>query len=126
MSDNAPPAVTFRDSEPLQDYYFDGSGAYWSVAKLIDDARDLPVFDVPLAALDLSGVIWDGSDMYTLAFHVQKCMAADLEFPILLDWRGSIADGRHRVLKAIAEGRATIKAKRMTWKPAPCGREDAK
>lgn len=118
-----PPAVTFRDSEPLQDYYFDGSGAYWSVAKLLDDARNLPVFDAPLAALDLSGVIWKGSDMYTLAFHVKKCMDADLEFPILLDWRGSIADGRHRVIKAIAEGRTTIKAKRMTWRPEPCGRE---
>lgn len=118
-----PPAVMFRESQPLQDYYFDGSGAYWSVAKLLDDARNLPVFDAPLAALDLSGVIWEGSDMYTLAFHVKKCMDADLEFPILLDWRGSIADGRHRVLKAIAEGRTTIKAKRMTWRPEPCGKE---
>lgn len=46
--------------------------------------------------------------------------------PILLDWHGSIADGRHRVLKAIALGKRTIKARRMTWKPDPCRREEVK
>ncbi|MDH0777516.1 hypothetical protein N5C96_29300 [Delftia tsuruhatensis] len=37
-----------------------------------------------------------------------------------------IADGRHRVLKAIALGKRTIKARRMTWKPDPCRREEVK
>lgn len=113
-----PPKVKFRDIEPLQDYYNDGENCY-SVAKLLDDAKDQPVFDVPLAALDLSGKIWDGCNMYSLAFHVMRCMKADLEQPILLDWDGCIADGRHRVLAAIARGKTTIKARRMQWEPTP-------
>lgn len=120
MSEAAkPPRVKFRDVEPLQDYYRDGDGSMYSVARLLDDCKDLPVFEVPLAALDLSSQPWDGDCMYMLAFHVKKCMEADLSFPILLDWNGGVADGRHRILKAIAKGKRTIKARRMTWKPVP-------
>lgn len=114
-----PPKVRFRAIDPLQDYYRDKDGNLYSVARLVDDAKELPVFEVPLAALDLSSHPWDGDDMFALAFHVKKCMEADLSCPILLDWRGGIADGRHRVMKAIATGKRTIKARRMTWRPEP-------
>lgn len=115
-----PPKVSFRKADPLQDYYCDGTNNSWSVAKLQDDAKDLPVFEVPLAALDLSHVIWQGYDMVALAFHCKRVNDADLDCPILLDWNGAIADGRHRVLKAIVLGKRTIKARRMTWRPTPC------
>ena len=63
--------------------------------------------------------------MYALAFHVQRCIRADLDCPILLDWEGAIADGRHRVIAAIAKGKTTIKARRMYWKPEPDRKADA-
>lgn len=122
--DTRPPKVEFRAHEPLQDYFHDGKGGWYSVAKLADDTKDLPVFEVPLASLDLSHIIWRDADMLALACHVKRCMDADLDCPILLDWSGSIADGRHRVLKAVAQGKRTIKARRMTWKPEPCRHED--
>jgi hypothetical protein len=114
-----PPKVKMRAAEPLQDYYSDCEGNRYSVARLLDDSKDLPVFEVPVAALDLSAVIWDDASIYMLAFHVKKCMNADLDFPILLDWNGVIADGRHRVIKAIATGKRTVKARRMMWNPEP-------
>lgn len=114
-----PPPVKLRDSEPLQDYFQDTEGNRYAVARLLDDAKDLPVFDVPLAALDLTGEIWNGADMTLLAFHVRKCMNADLSCPILIAWDGSIADGRHRILKAIALGKRTLPARRMHWRPEP-------
>ncbi len=122
--DTRPPKVKFQENEPLQDYYHDGKGCWYSVARLLDDTKDLPVFDMPLAGIDLDHQIWQGCDMLGLARHVRQCMDADLDCPILLDWMGSIADGRHRVLKAIALGKRTIKARRMTWKPDPCRREE--
>lgn len=122
--DIRPPKVKFCEAEPLQDYYNDGKGGWYSVARLLDDSKDLPVFDMPLAGIDLDQVIWQGCDMLGLARHVKQCMDADLNCPILLDWHGSIADGRHRVLKSIALGKRTIKARRMTWKPDPCRREE--
>lgn len=121
MKKAKPPVVKFRAPEPMQDYYRDCDGYKYSVARLLDDAKDLPVFDAPLAVIDLSGTPWNGDNLYALAFHVKKCMDADLSYPILLDWNGAIADGRHRVIRAIADGKRTIKARRMTWKPAPDG-----
>lgn len=120
-----PPKVSMRDAEPLQDYYRDKDGNCYSVARLIDDAKNLPVFDVPLAALDLSSKIWGDCTMFALAFHVKKCVDADLRYPILLDWDGSVADGRHRIIKAIMDGKRTIKARRMHWKPDPDRKEGA-
>lgn len=117
-----PPLLEFRDSDPLQDYYTDGKHR-WSIARLVDLARDLPTFDCPIASLDLSGVIWHGQDIFCQAFNVKRVMESDLAYPILLDWRGSIADGRHRVIKAIVEGQRTIKAKRFTFRPDPDGPE---
>ena len=120
-----PPKVRLRDAEPLQDYYRDRDGNCYSVARLLDDARGLPVFEAPLASLDLSDKIWDDANMYLLAFHVKKCVDADLTHPILIDWNGAIADGRHRIIKAVMSGKRTIKARRMTWKPEPDRRADS-
>lgn len=115
-----PPKIATRRADPLQDFYRDRDGNRYSVARLIDDAKDLPVFEVPLAALDLSDEIWSGANMLELSFHIKKVLDADLSFPILLDWHGCVADGRHRILKAIATGQRTIKARRIHWKPQPC------
>lgn len=113
------PVVKIRTADPLQDYYRDRNGDLYSVARLVDDAKDLPVFDCPLAALELSSTPWEGENMFSLAFHVKKCLDADLNCPILLDWEGGIADGRHRIIMAIALGRRTVKARRFPWKVEP-------
>lgn len=113
-----PPKLEFRSVDPLQDYYSDGYN-YYNVAKLIDETKDLPVFDIPLSGLDLSDGIWENINVWAAAFHVHRVMEADLSKPIILDWNGAIADGRHRIIKAICEGRKTIKAVRITWKVVP-------
>jgi hypothetical protein len=115
-----PPKVEFRRIDALQDYYSDRDGNQYSVAKLVDDTKHLKPFDAPLASLDLSNRIWEGCDMFDLAFHCLKVKKADLNKPIIIGWDGCIADGRHRVIKALIEGKRTIKAVRMTWKPTPC------
>ena len=114
-----PPKVRLRTAEPLQDYYNDREGNSYSVARLIDDAKELPVFEGPLASLDWASRIWEDCNMLSRAFHVKKCEDADLNCPILLDWNGGIADGRHRIIKAITMGKLTIKARRMQWRPEP-------
>lgn len=124
MANQQPPKVPFRDADPLQDYYFDGKD-YYSVARLVDEAKDLKPFDLPIAGMDLSAVIWDDCSISMLAFHVKRVMDADLSKPIILDWQGVIADGRHRLIKALSEGKRTIKAVRITWKVEPCRRGDA-
>ena len=118
--------LEFRDIDPLQDYYNDGRGGWYSVARLIDEAKSLEPFDLPLAGIDLDHEIWRGCNMFDMAFHVKKVMAADVSHPVILDWNGSIADGRHRIIKALIDGLATIPAVRITWKMTPCRTENEK
>jgi hypothetical protein len=119
MSKNAP-ILTHRPNEPLQDYYVDENGDMYSVAKLIDDTKHLKPFKAPLASLSLTGKPWRNFNIYELGFHCRAVNDADLSKPIILDWNGEIADGRHRVIKAIMNGKKTIKAVRITWRITPC------
>lgn len=114
----APPAVRFRDIDPLQDYYH-AKGEWFSVARLVDETKHLKPFDCPLAALDLTDTTWDDHNLLGIAFQVHKVFECDLKYPIILSWDGKIADGRHRVIKALAKGHTTIRAVRMDWKPQP-------
>lgn len=106
--------------ETHNQYYKDGDGDLYSVSRLIDIAKGLKPFDLPLIALDLSLVIWVGSNIDQLATHVKAINAADLKYPIILDWYGAIADGRHRIIKALVKGHKTIKAVRLTEVIRPC------
>lgn len=120
---NKPPIIKLKIKEPLQEQFNDGEGGLYSVAKLIDDTKHLEPFDCPLASLNLRGNIWDDQNIMGLARHCLAVNDADLKKPIILAWNGSIADGRHRIIKAIMLGKRTIKAVRMTWKPDPCSIE---
>jgi len=102
---------------------FDEQGAFingheWSVARLIILSKNLKVLDIPLDHLDLSF-----DKRYTLrefAAHMQRVLNADLNYPIIMDENGSIMDGRHRIMKALHEGKETIKAVRFNINPEPC------
>jgi hypothetical protein len=115
------PKITLTVKDPMQYRYEDGTGAYWGVARLVNLVKPLEPFDAPLAALDLSAVIWQGANILSLAEHCKKVADADLSYPVILDWNGEIADGRHRVIKALTEGRITVKVVRLMERPAPCG-----
>ncbi len=114
-----PKVLQFCDVDPLQDYYQDGDGNSYSVARLVDEAKGLKPFKLPLEGIDLDLCIWNGFNMYNLAFHIKRVNNADLRRPIILDWNGAIADGRHRILKAIVKERSYIKAVRLTSKLNP-------
>jgi hypothetical protein len=54
-----------------------------------------------------------------LAEHVMRVNAVDMDHPVILDGEGFIMDGWHRVVRALAEGRETIKAVRFEETPPP-------
>ena len=55
-----------------------------------------------------------------MVMHMKAVLNADLSFPIILDEDGEIMDGRHRIMKAILEGKRNIKAVRFNENPEPC------
>lgn len=104
---------------PAPDGQFSQIGRHhWSVARLLQLARDLPVMDVPLDHL----YVWHKYRDLTLremVMHMRAVNEADLDWPIILDEDGEIMDGRHRVMKAMLLGLPTIKAVRFDENPSP-------
>jgi len=94
----------------------------WSVDRLIQLSKDFKVFKIPV----------DGLNVYTkyditlrqLVAHIKAVQKADLKFPIILDEDGEILDGRHRIMKAILEGKSYVLAVRFGLNPTPCKREE--
>jgi len=83
----------------------------WRVQDLLLAVKDQPVFDIPLAFLDLSAHCFKTEGgLIDFATHMRKCMDCDLDaHPIIFDQWGRILDGRHRIVKALVEGRTTLK-----------------
>ena len=91
---------------------------HWSVARLIELAKDLPEREFPIDAIS----VWKRYDitMREFVMHMKAVLDADLSFPIILDEDGEILDGRHRIMKAMLEGKQTIKVVRFDQNPSPC------
>lgn len=105
--------------------YTDADGYYYSVTRLIEHSKGLPVFDLPLAGIHIGEKVFKESrTARAIAEHVKRVNETSLEYPILLDPDGFIMDGWHRVVKALVEGRETIKAVRFLRLPPYCGKEE--
>ncbi len=101
----------------------------WDVDRLVDLTRDLPSRDVPLSSIREIDEPWFGHDepptLRTFVEHLRLLDDADLSYPIILSADGAVMDGRHRVARALREGRAHIRAVQFAQDPEPdyVGRE---
>jgi hypothetical protein len=91
----------------------------WSVVRLFELARDLPVMEIPLKHLNVYS-IYEKITLREMVMHMRAVQDADLDFPIILDEDGEIMDGRHRIMKALLNEAETIKAVRFEENPTPC------
>lgn len=91
----------------------------WSVARLHQLSKDLPVMEVPLNHLNVY-TNYQTLTLRDLVMHMKAVNNADLSYPIILDEDGDIMDGRHRIMKCLLEGIETIKAVRFEENPSPC------
>ena len=107
-------------------YYFRASPRgllAWDVDRLVRLTRDFPVRRVPLAEIrELDEPVSGEGEPLTwraLVAHVQLLDAAELSYPIVLAADGAVMDGRHRVAKALRDGRASIDAVQFPEDPPP-------
>ncbi len=96
----------------------------WSVPRLFELARELPLMVVPLDHLSLY-YTYEKLTLRELVMHMKAVNDADIEKPIILDEDGELMDGRHRLMKAMLTGAETIKAVRFDENPSPCQVKDA-
>lgn len=94
------------------------NGKVWTVTNLIFRAKDLEPFDLPLAAIHIGTEVWspEGSPV-GMAHHMRRALDFDTSYPVILSDEGFIMDGWHRVLRALIDGKATIKAVRFNKTP---------
>lgn len=95
----------------------------WSVPRLLELSRNLPVIDIPLDHLNLANY-YNKLNLREMVMHMRTVLAADLDCPIILDEDGEIMDGRHRIMKALLHDLPTIKAVRFDENPYPCSEKD--
>lgn len=91
----------------------------WSVARLFTLSKDLKVMTIPLEHLNIY-FKYNNLTLREMVGHMKSVRDADLRFPIILDEDGEVMDGRHRIMKALMEGKKTIKAVRFEKNPDPC------
>lgn len=72
---------------------------------------------MPLAFIDMRSLPFDVTDVDDFIFQMKRVNDTDIEIPIIFDCCGAIADGWHRVVKAVLEGRETIKGYRLKKMP---------
>lgn len=93
------------------------NGIRYQVTDLIEASKNIEPFDLILKGIDLGVEPWGTVDMKDAAHHFKRVIDASLDYAVILDDCGFICDGWHRVVKAIVEGRKTIKAVRLTVMP---------
>lgn len=113
------PKVYVSDMQFEESSYIRGDSR-WMASTLYDKAKadKLKPFDYPLAAFNMLEV--DPFNLSNLKFFIFQCkrvLNCDTSIPIILDDYGQVADGYHRICKAILEGKTTIKAYRLQEMP---------
>lgn len=95
----------------------------WSVPRLFELSKSLPVMDIPLDHLNVFQKYKDLT-LREMVMHIKAVNDADLNYPIILDEDGELMDGRHRIMKALLNNVKTIKAVRFDENPTPCKIKD--
>jgi len=91
----------------------------WSVPRLFELSRNLPIMEVPINHLSLY-YTYEKLTLRDMVMHMNAINNADLDKPIILDEDGELMDGRHRLMKSMLLGKETIKAVRFDENPSPC------
>lgn len=98
-------------------------GLSWSVPRLFELSKDLPVMDIPIDHLNVF-YTYKNLTLRDMVMHINAVHNADLDRPIILDEDGELMDGRHRLMRAMYLGLKTVKAVRFEENPSPCKVED--
>ena len=96
---------------------------HWSIPRLFELSKDLPVMNIPLNHLNIY-YKYEDVTLRNMVMHMKAVNEANLDYPIILDEDGDIMDGRHRLMKALLTGAKTIKAVRFEKNPEPCRIDD--
>ena len=96
-------------------------GNSWNASTLYSFAKDkgYKVEEIPLQDISLNATLFPMNNFEDFILEVKMLLDCSLEYPIIIDDRGIVADGYHRICKAIIEEKKSIKAIRLLEMPKP-------
>lgn len=103
----------------------DNQKLYWRVEQLIADSAELEVREVSVDDLlsKIGNGTWFGPNerptIRAFIDHLDRALAADLRYPIILTSDGKVMDGSHRILAAKLKGMKTVPAVQFSTDPEP-------
>lgn len=89
--------------------FFYRAGKVWKVEKLWEVTKDNEVKDYLIADFLKQDIYWNIGSFKDLAEEMKLVLRADYSYPIIIDERGRMVDGAHRVIHAYIDGVETIK-----------------
>lgn len=116
-----PPVIEFANF-PFEESRFIRGNKVWMATTLLQAVheQELEPFEYPLACYDMSNLNFKVSNMYNFCDQMKRVLAADYDnHPIILDDLGQVADGNHRICRAILDGKNSILAYRLISMPEP-------
>lgn len=105
-------------SENKINVFVNGKNIY-NVNLLIELSKDLPVYRFDLSSISLDDtkfITWKLNNVRDIIVHYKRIEEADLSNPISVRQDDIVIDGRHRVIKALAEKRKWLPARKITKK----------
>ena len=119
---NILPTIPYNELK-LSESAYHRNGRQWKATTLIQHCKEkeYPIFDMPLAGIDLSYKPFQLESLDDFIYQIKRVEKTDLKYPIIIDDNGVVADGYHRIAKALLEGRTSIKAIRMLEMPCDDG-----
>ena len=118
QKENEYPIVDIEGMDFSESNYKKGNYVY-SAISLYRHAEKLKLvpFDMPLACFNLNVQPLTLKNLADFIFHVKRGNNTDMDYPVIFDNEGQLADGYHRIIRAILNGKATIKAYRLPSMP---------
>ena len=84
-------------------------GNKWRIRDLRSVVQNEKPFDLPLGLFNFREHEFEAKDLYEFAQHMLHVQESDLQYPVIMDQRGRVVDGRHRIVKALLEGKESVK-----------------
>ena len=90
--------------------YYHRAGKFWEDARLWEATKDNDVKDFQIEDFLKQDTYWNIGSFRELADEMKMVLKADYSYPIIIDDKGDIVDGAHRIVHAYIDGVKTIKA----------------
>lgn len=85
-------------------------GKAWEDVRLWKATKNNEVISFPVADFLKKDNYWNIGTFRELAEEMKIALKADYSYPIIIDERGGLVDGAHRIVHAYLDGVETIKA----------------